>query len=101
MRRSDIIILICATMFLAAALWIAQIQPRIDAATAPGAAATAWRGSLALIDVGLDVTPATATRRGAIQVWVYPHFADDVWFLPALPGHRPAPLDVADWLDAM
>ncbi len=87
--KSDHIILICATLFLCAALWITQLQPQIDARTAPGHRAGAvWRGYIPYFDIGLDAFPAGRSRSGYLEAWLYPHWAEENWYLFQLPGHR-------------
>jgi hypothetical protein len=92
-KRTDWLILAAAAAFLIAALWMTQISPWIAAQTAPGQRHGAvWRGTTPGIDVGVDAVPATRSRDGYLQVWIYPHQAEEPWMLVRVPGHR------ADWL---
>jgi hypothetical protein len=65
--------------------------------TAPGPQPHAlWRATLPGVDVGLDTSPAAIGRAGYIELWYYPHDADDIqpvfqlFGAPALPAmHTP------------
>jgi hypothetical protein len=58
-----------------------------------------WRATVPGIDIGLDTSPADVGRAGYIELWYYPHDAEDIqpvlqiFGAPALPElQEPFPL---------
>jgi hypothetical protein len=48
-----------------------------------------WRATLPGVDVGLDTWPAAIGQGGFVEVWAYPHDAEDYVPLLWLPGAPP------------
>lgn len=92
--------MLCAALLGVCLLLSLSLMPGwIRAQTDHGLSRGLWDLSLPGIDIGLDAVPATVERPGYLQLWCYPHGADDVRNLlriqgaPALPAPsgRPVP----------
>jgi hypothetical protein len=69
-------------------LWLSVVQPYLVAVTqpAPRLSRPLLRLSLPGLDIGADAHPARPGEAGDVRFWLFFHHADDVWFLPPLPG---------------
>ena len=54
--------------------------------TAPQRPPLHWRAALPGVDLGMDTRSAAIGQEGAIELWAYPHQADDYLPLLRLPG---------------
>jgi hypothetical protein len=90
MRRIRLII---AALCILIGLWLVPVQPQIDHVTFAGRPRALWRAVVPGLDIGIDTSPAAPRQAGYVEVWVYPHNADDYWPLLRMAGRpTPAPL---------
>jgi hypothetical protein len=76
-----------AVLCIVGILWISAVQPYLVGVTQPARqSSTLFRVALPGLDVGATAHPAEPGERGRVVFWLFFHNAEDVWFLPPLPG---------------
>ena len=83
MRRAR---LIAATLCIVVGICLIGVHLWATYVTASGRPRALWHGALPGLDIGLDSSPAAPGQAGYVEVWVYPHDADDYMPLLRLPG---------------
>jgi len=85
------IFLLLAAILLACAIWWTVITPW--AAEQSQTTHAIWRAGISGLDLGLDAHAPRIGTDGYVQLWIFPHWAEDVWFLLRIPGApaRPVP----------
>jgi hypothetical protein len=76
---------IAAMLCLVTGLWLVG-DWWLDHVTAASRPRGLWRAVLPGVDLGVDAWPASPGRGGYVQLWAYPHDANDIWRLLRLPG---------------
>ena len=77
LRRFNLLLTISTIFILIGALLlvISWVQDVTAAGPRPHAL---WRASVLGVDIGLDTCPADVGRAGYVELWYYPHDADDI-----------------------
>lgn len=84
-RRVVFVILLAAIAFLS------LVRPQILAITSTGQDRELYDVSLPGLDIGIDIIPAKVGQAGYLEAWWFPHNADDITILFAIPGAAAVP----------
>jgi hypothetical protein len=85
-RRQQRICLACAALCIIAGLGLLGLNGWASQITTSGRPRALWRAAPPGLDLGIDVQPATIGQGGYVELWAYPHDADDYLPLLRLPG---------------
>jgi hypothetical protein len=87
--RRTVVLILLATIVL-----LGYMRPHIMQLTSTGTARGLYDLSVPGLDLGIDVIPATVGHAGYLEVWCYPHGADDITILFVIPGAPPLPVSI-------
>ena len=85
-RRAPGAHLTVAAVCVAAGIALISIDQWTTQITAGGQPHALWRAVLPGVDIGIDAWPAMVGQGGSVEVWAYPHDAEDYLPLLRLPG---------------
>lgn len=92
-RRFVFLILLSTIMYLG------LMRPQIVALTSTGQDRELYDVSVLGFDLGIDVIPAKAGQAGYLEAWWFPHDADDITILFAIPGAPALPASPTDTIE--
>lgn len=86
-------------ILLATIVFLGVIRPHIIALTSTGHDRELYDVGLPGINIGIDIIPAKAGQPGYLQAWWFPHTADDITILFAIPGAPTLPAPPTDTIE--
>lgn len=86
-------------ILLSTIVYLGLIRPQILTMTSTGQDRELYDVSVLGFDVGIDVIPAKAGQAGYLEAWWFPHDADDIMILFAIPGAPALPTPPTDTIE--